>query len=82
MVGQLLKSLGQRHQVLCVTHLPQVASCGTHHFKVSKTQTHGVTASRIDKLSASDRIEEVARMLGGLNITGTTRQHAAEMLGG
>ena len=81
-VGQLLKSLGQRHQVLCVTHLPQVASCGTHHFKVSKTQTHGVTASRIDKLSASDRIEEVARMLGGLNITGTTRQHAAEMLGG
>ena len=80
-VGQLLKSLGQRHQVLCVTHLPQVASCGTHHFRVSKAQVNGVTSSRIEKLSAPDRIEEVARMLGGLNITGTTRQHAAEMLG-
>ena len=80
-VGQLLKSLGQRHQVLCVTHLPQVAACGTQHFKVSKAQENHVTTSRIEKLSATGRIEEVARMLGGLNITDTTRRHAAEMLG-
>ena len=80
-VGQLLESLGQRHQVLCVTHLPQVASCGNHHFKVSKKLADGVTTSKIEKLASPDRIEEVARMLGGLNITGTTRQHAAEMLG-
>ncbi len=80
-VGQLLKSLGQRHQVLCVTHLPQVASCGNHHFRVSKGQHKGATTSRIERLDPAARIDEVARMLGGLNITDTTRQHAAEMLG-
>lgn len=80
-VGQLLQSLGQRHQVLCVTHLPQVAACGHHHFKVSKRQENQVTTSSIEKLNPQGRVEEVARMLGGLNITDTTRKHAAEMLG-
>ncbi|OXR50540.1 DNA repair protein RecN [Pusillimonas sp. T2] len=80
-VGKLLGALGERHQVLCVTHLPQVAACGNHHFKVSKSQHKGKTTSRIDLLDKKARIDEIARMLGGLSITDTTRQHAAEMLG-
>ncbi|MBC2769790.1 DNA repair protein RecN [Pusillimonas minor] len=80
-VGKLLGALGERHQVLCVTHLPQVAACGNHHFRVSKSQHKGKTASRIELLNKKARIEEIARMLGGLSITDTTRQHAAEMLG-
>lgn len=79
-VGNLLRELGQRHQVLCVTHLPQVAARGQHHFQVSKQQLKGVTTSSITVLSDPARIEEIARMLGGIKITETTRQHAREML--
>ncbi|GAB3265427.1 DNA repair protein RecN [Chitinimonas naiadis] len=80
-VGQLLKRLGKRHQVLCITHLPQVAANGDHQFQVSKTQTKQSVLSRIAYLDQSERIEEIARMLGGVDITDTTRRHAAEMLG-
>ncbi|MES2580067.1 MAG: DNA repair protein RecN [Pseudomonadota bacterium] len=80
-VGQLLKQLGAERQVLVITHLPQVASQATQHLQVSKTQTNGATLSHIQALSADERVEEVARMLGGLNITETTRSHAKEMLG-
>ncbi|WP_256077967.1 DNA repair protein RecN [Massilia sp. YIM B04103] len=80
-VGRLLKKLGQERQVLCVTHLPQVASQANQHFQVAKsTLDNGKTASRIDVLDATARVEEVARMLGGLEITATTRQHARELL--
>lgn len=80
-VGRLLKRLGQQRQVLCVTHLPQVASQANQHFQVAKsTRDSGQTASRIDVLDAKARIEEVARMLGGLEITATTRKHARELL--
>jgi len=80
-VGRLLRRLGQERQVLCVTHLPQVASQGGQHFQVAKrTLANGKTASRIDVLDSSARVEEVARMLGGLEITATTRQHARELL--
>jgi DNA repair protein RecN (Recombination protein N) len=80
-VGRLLKRLGQQRQVLCVTHLPQVASQAGAHFQVSKrTLESGKTASRIDVLDAKARVEEVARMLGGLEITATTRKHARELL--
>jgi DNA repair protein RecN (Recombination protein N) len=80
-VGRLLRRLGQERQVLCVTHLPQVASQGCQHFQVAKrTLASGKTASRIDVLDAGARVEEVARMLGGLEITATTRQHARELL--
>ncbi len=80
-VGRLLKKLGQERQVLCVTHLPQVASQASHHFQVSKgTVADGRTVSRIGGLSASERVEEIARMLGGLEITATTRKHARELL--
>ena len=80
-VGRLLKRLGHEHQVLCVTHLPQVASQANQHFQVSKAGApDGKTVSRIDPLDAKSRVEEVARMLGGLEITATTRKHARELL--
>ncbi len=79
-VGRLLKRLGQARQVLCVTHLPQVASQANQHLQVSKFNTAGKTVSRIDALDAKARVEEIARMLGGLEITATTRKHARELL--
>lgn len=81
-VGRLLKKLGGRHQVLCVTHLPQVASQAAAHFQVSKTMAGGVPVSRIVKLGDAARVEEIARMLGGVEMTETTRRHAREMLAG
>lgn len=80
-VGRLLKRLGQQRQVLCVTHLPQVASQANQHFQVAKGTTHeGRTVSRIEVLNNRARVEEVARMLGGIEITETTRKHARELL--
>jgi DNA repair protein RecN (Recombination protein N) len=79
-VGRLLKKLGQDRQVLCVTHLPQVASQANQHFQVSKQSAGGKTVSAIDPLGTNDRVEEIARMLGGLEITATTRSHARELL--
>jgi len=94
-VGQLLKQLGElphggndstrsdrstSRQVLVITHLPQVAALGSHHLRVSKALVGEQTLSTIVKLSADDRVHEVARMLGGIEITETTRQHAKEML--
>ncbi len=80
-VGRLLKQLGHDYQVLCVTHLPQVAATADRQWQVSKAVEAGVTLSHIEELSADQRIEEIARMLGGVTITDTTRKHAAEMLG-
>ena len=80
-VGNLLKQLGKRHQVLCVTHLPQVAAQADHQWQVSKAVEQGVTLSHIQVLNGEQRVEEIARMLGGAKITATTRKHAAEMLG-
>ncbi len=79
-VGNLLKELGARHQVLCVTHLPQVAARGQQHFQVSKKMVGQTTESQITALKDQSRIEEIARMLGGVKITPTTLKHAQEML--
>ena len=79
-VGALLKRLGQRYQVICVTHLPQVAAMADAQWQVSKSIRNGVTVSSISILRQEERVEEIARMLGGLIITETTRKHAAEML--
>ncbi|SNR94951.1 DNA replication and repair protein RecN [Methylobacillus rhizosphaerae] len=79
-VGQLLKTLGNQRQVLVITHLPQVAAQGSQHLRVSKQVLDGQTLSRIDALDQNQRVDEVARMLGGVEITETTRQHATEML--
>ncbi len=80
-IGQLLKKLGGSYQVLCVTHLPQVAAAADQQWQVSKAVENGVTLSHIAVLDGKQRIEEIARMLGGVKITETTRKHAAEMLG-
>lgn len=80
-VGNLLKQLGAERQVLVITHLPQVAAQGANHLRVSKSLVNAQTLSKIEPLDDAQRIEEIARMLGGLEITDTTRQHAMEMLG-
>ena len=80
-VGKLLARLGQDRQVLCVTHLPQVAACADWQWRIAKREQGGETLSEVAPLDDAARVEEVARMLGGVNITATTREHAAEMLG-
>ncbi len=82
-VGQLLKRLGTAHQVLCVTHLPQVASQAGQHFQVSKQTVETIShpVSRINRLSDEERVTEIARMLGGVELTETALDHAREMLG-
>ena len=80
-VGTLLAELARHHQVLCVTHLPQVASRARHQLRVSKFSGPKGTLAAVEPLDAEGRVEEVARMLGGAKITQTTRKHAEEMLG-
>lgn len=80
-VGRLLARLGERRQVLCVTHLPQVAACAGWQWQVSKEKSGGAFRSQVRALDDTGRIEEIARMLGGVEITTRTRAHAAEMLG-
>lgn len=79
-VGQLMADLGQHRQVLAVTHLPQVAACAHHHLRVTKAEQQGLVRSQVDVLTAEQRVEEIARMLGGSVVTDTTRAHAKEML--
>ncbi|HLB58419.1 MAG TPA: DNA repair protein RecN, partial [Gammaproteobacteria bacterium] len=78
--GKLLRRLGKSHQVLCITHLPQVAAQGHHHLRVSKETQKNITQTKIELLSSAEKINELARMLGGVEITKKTREHAKEML--
>jgi DNA repair protein RecN (Recombination protein N) len=80
-VGRKLRALGEERQVLCVTHLPQVAAQAREQWSVAKASERGGARSRVAVLDQNSRIEEIARMLGGVAITATTRKHAAEMLG-
>ncbi len=82
MVGRRLQELGESRQVLCVTHLPQVASLADRHFRVSKVSDGKSTRTRVDSLDKEERVQELARMLGGVEITRKTLAHAAEMLAG
>ena len=79
-VGRMLQALGDQRQVLCVTHLAQVAACAGSQFRVCKVMTDGVTSSSVARLDAAARVDELARMLGGVQITDTTRAHARELL--
>ncbi len=79
-VGQKLRALSLNRQVMCVTHLPQVASQAHHHLYVSKNNRSDITTSNVRPLDAEERVEEIARMLGGVNITENTLAHAREML--
>lgn len=81
-VGQHLAALGRERQVMCVTHLPQVAARAQWQYHIAKREENGETRSQVQLLDSQGRIEEIARMLGGLHITETTRRHAEEMLAG
>jgi len=80
-VGRSLRKLGRQRQVFCVTHLAQVAAQGDAQWSVSRAGGKGKVATAVTKLDRTGRIEELARMLGGAEITATTRKHAAELLG-
>jgi DNA repair protein RecN (Recombination protein N) len=80
-VGRMLRSLGQTRQVLCVTHLPQVAAQADWQWSVVKETRNKQVVSSVQMLDQTGRIAEIARMLGGEKITSTTQRHAAEMLG-
>jgi DNA repair protein RecN (Recombination protein N) len=79
-VGRKLKGIAARHQVLCVTHLPQVASQADHHFAVEKRVERGRTVTDVRSLSAAERIEEIARMLGGETVSDAARKHARDLV--
>jgi DNA repair protein RecN (Recombination protein N) len=79
-VGQKLRALGDGHQVFCVTHLPQVAALAATQIQVSKLTGDDTTRTRVRHLDREERIDELARMLGGVKITSQTRKHAQEML--
>ena len=80
-VGKKLSSLSRHHQVICITHLPQIAKFGDHHFRISKQVSDGRTITTIKRLGKRERVKEIARMLGGEKITRATLDHAHEMLG-
>jgi DNA repair protein RecN (Recombination protein N) len=79
-VGQKLLELSAHHQVICITHLPQIAKFGAHHFSITKRVVKGRTLTAITVLDEKSRVEELARMLGGVDITPTTLNHARELL--
>ncbi|HEY8391405.1 MAG TPA: DNA repair protein RecN [Capillibacterium sp.] len=79
-VAEKLLLLGRSHQVICVTHLPQIASLAHRHFYIEKKTQHERTAIQVRVLGKNERVEELARMLGGAEVTATTREHAREML--
>lgn len=79
-VGKKLKSLARGNQVLCVTHLPQIATFGDHHYVIEKKESGGRTRTSIHVVTGEDRTEEIARMLSGANVTETSRKHAEQMI--
>jgi DNA repair protein RecN (Recombination protein N) len=81
-VGKKLKALARRHQVLCITHLPQIASFADHHYRIEKREVGGRARTNIRRLDAEDRREEIARMLSGARLNDTSRKHAEQLLKG
>jgi DNA repair protein RecN (Recombination protein N) len=79
-VGHKLRDLARYHQILCVTHLPQIAAFGKNHYQVSKREAEGRTMTSVERLQGDMVVEEIARMLGGKGVTAATRIHAQEML--
>jgi DNA repair protein RecN (Recombination protein N) len=79
-VGKKLKALARSNQVLCVTHLPQIATFGDHHYVIEKKESGGRTRTSIRRVTGDERTEEVARMLSGAKLTETSRKHAEQMI--
>ena len=80
-LGKKMAELSRRHQVLCITHLAQIAKYAAHHYRIEKEVMEGRTLTRITPLGHDERVYEIARMLGGDMITQTTLDHAKEVLG-
>ncbi|MGH2347796.1 MAG: DNA repair protein RecN, partial [Chloroflexota bacterium] len=80
LVGLRLKALAARRQVLCVTHLPQVAALADHHYAVRKSSRDGAALTQVEALDAELRVEAIAEMLAGVRVTGTARDHARELI--
>jgi len=79
-VGKKLKALSKGNQVLCVTHLPQIATFADHHYVIEKRETAGRAKTTVRQISGEERTEEVARMLSGAKLTETSRKHAEQMI--
>jgi DNA repair protein RecN (Recombination protein N) len=79
-VGKKLKALSHNNQVLCVTHLPQIATFADHHYVIEKRESAGRTRTNIREVMGEERTEEVARMLSGAKLTDTSRKHAEQMI--
>jgi len=79
-VGRKLKEVSAHHQVICITHLPQIACFGEKHLYVSKKVVKGRTITAVNELDNEQKIEEISRMLGGVHVTPKTREHAREMI--
>jgi DNA repair protein RecN (Recombination protein N) len=79
-VGKKLKSLSRSNQVLCVTHLPQIATFADHHYVIEKKDVAGRTRTTVREVVGDERTEEVARMLSGAKLTETSRKHAEQLL--
>ena len=79
-VGRKLREISKSHQIICITHLPQIAACGDHHYRISKSSDDEMTYTHVDELSQDERVEELARLLGGADVTETTLRSAKELL--
>jgi DNA repair protein RecN (Recombination protein N) len=79
-IGQKLQELSRRYQILCVTHLPQIAACADHHYRIEKLVIDGRTVTRVEPLQEEARVEELVRMMSGSRVTDAARQHIREML--
>ncbi len=79
-VGRKLKEISESHQIICITHLPQIAACGDTHYRIFKEETDSSTFTTVERLSDKKTVDEIARLLGGENITETTRKSALELM--
>jgi DNA repair protein RecN (Recombination protein N) len=79
-IGRAIGDVARHRQVVCITHLPQIAALGDAHFVVDKSESGGRTHARVRRLSASERVEEIARMIGGIKVGAAARHAAAELL--
>jgi len=81
-VGKKLKEISREHQILCITHLPQIAACGDYNYRIYKESDDKKTFTTVEKLTDNEKVSEIARLLGGTNITETTLQSARELIAG
>ncbi|MBR5230300.1 MAG: DNA repair protein RecN [Firmicutes bacterium] len=81
-VGQKLREISRERQILCITHLPQIAACGDHHYRIYKESDDHTTFTTVEPLNEEEKVSEIARLLGGANITETTMQSARELIDG